>query len=207
MHPFEPGQTFAADFALAVTGSVDLPTLRCVVSEHVAAAVRDPRVAGAKRIVMGGSGDSLFAAVSLAHAFRRWSGLPTEARTAMELARYDSALLGPDDLVISISNSGSSSRAREVVLLAKDRGALTLGVTGSLSGALAGQADLVVYRPVIEDIGLPQHYGRCLLNFAEYMAVLYALYALALAIGVSRGHITAATQTEQLQRIEKAIEA
>ena len=207
MHPFQPGQTFAADFALAVARSVDLPTLRRVVSEHVAAAVRDPRVVGAKRIVMGGSGDSLFAAVSLAHTFRRWSGLPTEARTAMELARYDSALLGPDDLVISISNSGNSSRAREVVLLAKDRGAPTLGVTGSLSGALARQADLVVHRPVIEDIGLPPHYGRCLLNFAEYMAVLYALYALALAIGVSREHITAATQTEQLERIEQAIEA
>src|SRR3984893_1899125 len=207
MHPFKPGQTFAADIALAVTRSVDLPTLRRVVNEHVAAAVHDPRVVEAKRIVMGGSGDSLFAAVSVAHIFRRWSGLPTEARTAMELARYDSALLGPDDLVISISNSGSSSRAREVVLLAKDRGATTLGVTGSLTGALARQADLVVHRPVHEDIGLPSHYGRCLLNFAEYMAVLYALYALALAIGVSKGHITAATQTEQLERIEQAIEA
>jgi glucosamine--fructose-6-phosphate aminotransferase (isomerizing) len=207
MHPFQPGQTFAADIALAVTRSVDLPTLRRVVSEHVAAAVRDPRVVGAKRIVLGGSGDSLFAAVGVAHAFRRWSGLPTEARTAMELARYDSVLLGPNDLVISISNSGSSSRAREVVLLAKDRGAPTLGVTGSLSGALARQADLVVHRPVIEDIGLPSHYGRCLLNFAEYMAVLYALYALALAIGVRNGHITAATQAEQLKRIEQAIEA
>jgi glutamine---fructose-6-phosphate transaminase (isomerizing) len=178
-----------------------------VVSEHVAAAVRDPRVVGAKRIVLGGSGDSLFAAVGVAHAFRRWSGLPTEARAAMELARYDSVLLGPNDLVISISNSGSSSRAREVVLLAKDRGAPTLGVTGSLSGALARQADLVVHRPVIEDIGLPSHYGRCLLNFAEYMAVLYALYALALAIGVRNGHITTAPQAEQLKRIEQAIEA
>jgi glucosamine--fructose-6-phosphate aminotransferase (isomerizing) len=207
MQPFQPGQTFANDIALAVTRSVDLPTLRRVVSEHVAAAVRDPRVVGAKRIVMGGSGDSLFAAVGVAHAFRRWSGLPTEARTAMELARYESALLGPDDLVISISNSGSSSRAREVVLLAKDRKAPTLGVTGSLSGALARQADLVVYRPVAEDIGLPPYYGRCLLNFAEYMAVLYALYALALAIGVRNGHITAATEAEQLQCIEQAIEA
>jgi glucosamine--fructose-6-phosphate aminotransferase (isomerizing) len=207
MHPFQPGQTFTADIALAVTRSVDLPTLRRVVNEHVAAAVRDPRVVGAKRIVMGGSGDSLFAAISVAHAFRRWTGLPTEARTAMELARYESALLGPDDLVISISNSGSSSRAREVVLLAKDRGAPTLGVTGSLTGALARQADLVVHRPVREDIGLPSYYGRCLLNFAEYMAVLYALYALALAIGVSRGRITATMQAEQLQRMERAIEA
>ena len=113
MHPFPPGHTFAADFALAVTRSVDLPNLRRVVSEHVEAAVRDPRVSGAQRIVMGGSGDSMFAAVALAQAFRRWTGLPTEGRTAIELARYETPLLGPKDLVISISNSGSSSRARE----------------------------------------------------------------------------------------------
>lgn len=207
MHPFQPGQTFAADIALAVKRSVELPTLRRVVSERVAAAVRDPRVADAKRIVMGGSGDSLFAAISLAHAFRRWTGLPTEARTAMELSRYETSMLGAGDLVISVSNSGSSSRAREVVLLAKDRGAPTLGVTGSLTGALARQADLVVHRPVVEEIGLPAYYGRCLLNFAEYMAVLYALYSVALEIGVSRGHISSALQSEQLARIEAAMEA
>lgn len=207
MHPFHPGQTFAADIALAVERSVDLVNLRRVVGEHVEAAVRDPRVAAAKRIIMGGSGDSLFAAVGLQHAFRRWTGLPTEGRTAIELARYETALLGPTDLVISISNSGSSSRAREVVLLAKDRGAATLGVTGSLTGALARQADLIVHRPVREDIGLPSYYGRCLLNFAEYMAVLYALYAVGLGLGVRRGQISAATQAEQLSRIEAAIQA
>jgi len=207
MHPFPPGQTFAADIALAVERSVDLPTLRRVVSEHVAAAVCDPRVANARRIVMGGSGDSLFGALSLAPAFKRWTGLPSEARTAIELARYETPLLGPQDLVISISNSGSSSRAREVVLLAKDRHCPTLGVTGSLTGALAKQADLIVHRPVHEEIGLPSFYGRCLLNFAEYMAVLYALYCVALAIGVQKGHITPATQAEQLARIEAAIQA
>ena len=207
MLPFHPGQTFAADIALAVQRSVDLPTLRRVVGEHVSAAVQDQRILGANRIVMGGSGDSLFGAISVAHAFRRWTGLPTEARSAIELARYETALLGPRDLVISISNSGSSSRAREVALLAKDRGAPTLGVTGSLTGALASQADFVVHRPVGEDIGLPAYYGRCLLNFAEYMAVLYALYAFALALGVKRGHITADVQAEQLRRIERAIEA
>ncbi len=207
MHPFDLGKTFAADIAFAVARSVNLPTLRRVVSEGVARAVQDPRVEQAERILMGGSGDSLFAAVGLAHAFRRWSGIPTEARTAMELARYESALLGARDLVISISNSGSSSRARETVLLARDRGATTIGVTGSMSGELARQADLVVHRPVEEDIGLPAYYGRCLLNFAEYLAVLYALYCLALALGVRRGQITAAVQATQLARIEQAIEA
>jgi glucosamine--fructose-6-phosphate aminotransferase (isomerizing) len=207
MNPFKPGHTFAADVGAAVTRSVDLPTLRRVVSAHVAAALHDPRLAQVQRILLGGSGDSWFAGMCVAPAFRRWTGLQVEARTAMELARYESPLLGREDLVISVSNSGSSSRARETVLLAQQRGALTLGVTGSLTGALAKQADLIVHRPVAEEIGLPAHYERCFLNFAEWLAVLYALYSFGLGLGVARGRITAAFQAEQLQRIEAAIGA
>jgi len=207
MNPFRPNHVFAPDVAAAVTRSLDMPNLRRVVAEHVAAAIRDPRLARTTRVLLGGSGDSWFAGMSVAPAYRRWTGLPVEAKTAMELARYESPLLGPSDLVISVSNSGSSSRARETVLLAKERGALTLGVTGSLTGALAKQADLIVHRPVAEDIGLPSHYERCFLNLAEYLAVLYALYSFGLALGVQRGRVNAAFQAEQLARIEAAIEA
>jgi glucosamine--fructose-6-phosphate aminotransferase (isomerizing) len=207
MNPFKPGHTFASDVAAAVTRSVDLPTLRRVVAAHIDAAIRDPRFERTQRILLGGSGDSWFAGMSVAPALRRWTGLKVEAKTAMELARYESPLLGPGDLVISVSNSGSSSRARETVLLAKERGALTLGVTGSLTGALAQRADLIVHRPVSEEIGLAAHYGRCFLNLAEYLAVLYALYSVGLALGVDRGRITPAFQADQMARIEAAIEA
>jgi glucosamine--fructose-6-phosphate aminotransferase (isomerizing) len=207
MNPYQPGQTFAADVAYAVNHSLDLPRLRSVVGEHVAAAVRDERIVQSEHILIGGSGDSLFAALGVAPAFRRWTGIATEAKTAMELARYETALLTPRDLVISISNSGSSSRARETVLLAKDRGATTLGITGSLTGALARQADLVVHRPVSEVPDLPAYYGRCFLNLTEYLAVLYALYAFALALGVKHGRISAAVQAAQLAEIERAIAA
>jgi glutamine---fructose-6-phosphate transaminase (isomerizing) len=199
MNPYKPGQTFASDVAYAVNHSLDLPRLRSVVGEHVAAAVRDERIVRSGHILIGGSG--------VAPAFRRWTGIATEARTAMELARYETALLTPRDLVISVSNSGSSSRARETVLLAKDRGATTLGITGSLTGALARQADLVVHRPVSEVPDLPAHFGRCFLNLTEYLAVLYALYAFALALGVKHGRISAAVQAAQLAEIERAIAA
>ena len=207
MNPYKPGQTFASDINYAVDQSLDLPRLRSVVGQHVAAAMLDDRITQSERILIGGSGDSLFGAISAAPAFRRWTGVPTEAKTAIELARYETPLLTPRDLVIGISNSGSSSRARETVLLAKDRGATTLGITGSLTGALARQADRVVHRPVGEVPALPAHYGRCFLNFTEYLAVLYALYAFALALGVKRGRISTATQSAQLDEIERAISA
>src|ERR1700677_2665882 len=201
MNPYQPGQTFSADVAYAVNHSLDLPRLRSVVGEHVAAAVRDERIVQSEHILIGGSGDSLFAALSVAPAFRRWTGIATEAKTAIELARYETALLTPRDLVISVSNSGSSSRAREIVLLAKDRGAPTLALTGSISGAFARQADRVVHRPVDEVPDLPAHYGRCFLNLTEYLAVLYPLYAFALALGVKHGRIGAAMQAAKLAEI------
>ena len=205
MRNYKPGQTFAADVAYAIEHSLDLPRLRSIVADHVAAAVLDERLARPQRILIGGSGDSWFSALSVAPAFRRWTGILTEAKTAIELARYETALLTPRDLVISVSNSGSSSRAREIVFLAKDRGVTTLAVTGSVTGEFARHADRVVHRPVNEVPDLPAHYGRCFLNLAEYLAALYALYALALAMGVKHNRISAATQNAQLAKIEHAI--
>ncbi len=197
--------SYSRDVAVAMAQSLDFPALRRVVHANVAEALADPRITGAKRILIGGSGDSWFSALSVAPAFRRWTGLVTEARTAMELARYEIPLSGPDDLVISVSNSGSSSRAREAVLLAKSRGCPTLGVTGSLTGPLAKQADRIIHRPVKEEFDIPADYGRCFLNMAEYIAVLYALYVFALEFGVLRGHIDGATRDRELAAIETAI--
>jgi glucosamine--fructose-6-phosphate aminotransferase (isomerizing) len=199
-------KTFTPDMRAAIAQSLDLPNLRRVVAAHVAEALADPCIADAERIVIGGSGDSWFSALSVAPAFRRWTGIGTEARTAMELARYEIPLLGPKDLVISVSNSGSSSRAREAVLLAKSRGCPTLGVTGSLTGPLAQQADRIIHRPVSEEYDIPPQYGRCFLNMAEWLAVLYALYAFGLELGVKRGRLARAAADRTLADIERAIE-
>jgi glucosamine--fructose-6-phosphate aminotransferase (isomerizing) len=196
---------FTRDIQVAMDQSLDFPTLRRVVHAHVGEALADPRIANAKRIVIGGSGDSWFSALCVAPAFRRWTGIMTEARTAMELARYEIPLLGPEDLVISVSNSGSSSRAREAVLLAKSHGCPTLGITGSLTGPLAQQADRIIHRPVVETFDVPADYGRCFLNMAEWIAVLYALYVFGLELGVTRGHIDRAFASAELDALERSI--
>lgn len=198
---------FAPDIETGIRESLDFPALRSVVDSHVEQALDDPRISGARRIVLGGSGDSYFAGLCVAPAFRRWTGLPVEGRPALELARYDIPLLGPEDLVISISNSGSSSRAREAVLLAKARGCPTLGVTGSLTGPLAAHADRIIHRPVREEFAIPGFYGRCFLNMAEFLAVLYALYAFGLGLGERRGVVASDRRVAALDRIAAAIAA
>ena len=60
---------FTRDIQVAMDQSLDFPTLRRVVHAHVAEALADDRIAGAKRIVIGGSGDSWFSALCVAPAF------------------------------------------------------------------------------------------------------------------------------------------
>ena len=47
-----------------------------------------PEIYGVRQIILTGSGDSYFAAASVAPAMRAWTGLPVQAMTAMEAARY-----------------------------------------------------------------------------------------------------------------------
>jgi glucosamine--fructose-6-phosphate aminotransferase (isomerizing) len=196
---------FAADLAMTLHESLDLQHLRAVVAEDVAVAVADHRLLDARRLLLCGSGDSMFAACGALPALRRWTGLLADAPSAMEMARYEVPLLAPNDVVVAISNSGRSSRVREAVTLARAKGVLTLGITGTLSGQLAGLAERVVHRPVREPMSLPAEYARCFLNLAEYIAVLWALYAFALELGARLGTLGDATRRDHYRRMETAI--
>ncbi len=185
----EPFPDHSGDIGRALESSLRLDELKAVVEETAGRCLAETRLADCRRILMGGSGDSLFAARCTAPALRRWTGLPVEARTAIELARYDVPLLTAGDAVIGISNSGSSSRARECVGLAKAKGALALGVTGSLEGPLAKAAERVVYRPIHPATGMPDRYARCFVNFSEFIAVLLGIYNLGIGLGQKLGRL------------------
>ena len=87
-------------------------------------------------------------------------------------------------MVLGISNSGGSTRTRESLTLARERGALTVAVVGNRSGPLAGLAERVVHRPVGIPEGLDGARGRVYLNLIEYVATLATLYGVGLELGV-----------------------
>jgi glucosamine--fructose-6-phosphate aminotransferase (isomerizing) len=201
-----PIDGFADDFAAALRDSLSIPSLKEIVSAEIEALLADPRFDRRERFIFAGSGDSLFAARSTLPALRRWTGLRAEVMTSLDFARYEVPLLGPEDALIAVSNSGNSSRTRETVLLARDRGVPTVGISGSRDGALADLADRVVYRPVAGCDGLDPDHARVFLNMAEYLATLYTLYGLALALGVRRGRLTAREAAEWTGKIEAGLE-
>ena len=158
----------------------------------------DYRTTQCKRVFIVGSGDSLFAARSVVPALRRWTGLYIEDRTSIEFSRYEVGLLGKDDVLLAVSNSGSSTRTRECIILAKKREIPTVGITGSLEGPLAKSADFVLHRPVKEFTLAPEDIRRGFLHAAEYCATLYALYVFGLNLGLIRGIIN----SEHIEKYE-----
>jgi glucosamine--fructose-6-phosphate aminotransferase (isomerizing) len=201
-----PVPRYADDFAAALRDSLSIHSLKDIVSAEIEALLGDPRFDQCKRLIFAGSGDSLFAARSTLPALRRWTGMQAEVKTSLDFARYEVPLLGPEDALIAVSNSGNSSRTRETVLLARERGVPTVGIIGSRDGALANLADRVVYRPVGGCDGLDPDYARVFLNMAEYLATLYTMYGLALALGVKRGRLTARESAEWSAKIEAGLE-
>ncbi len=189
--PSAPPQdgSFAGDCREPLAALLDYPSLAATIEGGLDRALAEPWLGEARRLVFAGSGDSLFAARSVLPALRRWSGISAEVMTGIEFARYETPLLEPRDVLVAISNSGGSSRTREAVALARDRGIPVLGVTGSLDGPLAAMVDATVHRPVRSGGFDTTGHGRAIVHMAEYLAALRALYGLALRLGVARGRL------------------
>jgi glutamine---fructose-6-phosphate transaminase (isomerizing) len=198
---------FADAVAVALDASLELLDLRRRIVREAGALIERGVFSNARRILLAGSGDSLFAATCVVPAFRRWTGLAVEAMSALQLARYEAPMLASGDIVVAVSNSGGSSRTRESVQLARDAGVPTLGVTGVADGPLAGLTEHVLVRAVRRPETLPGHWGRAFLNMSEYLATLHALYELALAIGSSRGRMDGDAATGWREELARATTA
>jgi glutamine---fructose-6-phosphate transaminase (isomerizing) len=162
---------------------------RDTVVAQVAKLATVPALRDARRVILTASGDSLFAAMAVLPAFRRWTGLAAEVMTSLEFARYEVPLIKAGDVVIGLSNSGNSSRTREGLILARAQGALTVGVTGSSGGPFSELADHVVHRPVVRSLRIDVRHRRALLNMAEYVATLLTLFMLGAELGARRSHL------------------
>jgi len=95
---------------------------------------------GTGRIYAFGCGDGWFAARAVADYARGSLGLPFSAFSALEMLAYAVPALGPDDLVIAISMSGSADRTNEAAEAARAQGATVLALTNGSGGALAAIA-------------------------------------------------------------------
>ena len=145
------------------------------------------------RIYLVGCGDSHHAGVATRFAFERWTGIPTEAMDSLEFSRYAIASAPPDALVVAVSNSGRVTRTIEAALFARQRGIRSIALTYFPDSPLAKTATNTLAW-MYEDVG----FGPGTLS---YLASLVGLYALALRIGSTAGHIQHAELDQHLEAV------
>ncbi|WP_051951857.1 MurR/RpiR family transcriptional regulator [Actinacidiphila yeochonensis] len=128
-------------------------------------------IAGARRVEICGTGGSAGMGAEFQHRVFR-IGVPVWSWSDTQVALTGAALLGPLDVMVAISHSGST---REVVDLAGEaagRGATTVGLTNDPRSPLARRVDLLLTTAVPTDA--PGH--ASILSRHAQMAVLDLLY-------------------------------
>ncbi|HYB22658.1 MAG TPA: glutamine--fructose-6-phosphate transaminase (isomerizing) [Solirubrobacteraceae bacterium] len=126
-------------------------------------------LADVQRIVVVACGTAYHAGVIGRYAIEEWARLPVEIDIASEY-RYRNPVLGPQDLVIGISQSGETADTLAAMRLARERGARVLAITNTMGSQATRDADGVLYTRAGLEIGV-----AATKTFVCQVAVMYLL--------------------------------
>ncbi|MCZ7574482.1 MAG: SIS domain-containing protein [Ardenticatenaceae bacterium] len=133
------------------------------------------------RVYGFGCGDSHNACVTTQMGFQEWARIPMEPLTALQFARYTTPWLQTrrphPALAIGVSVSGEVARTVEGILLAREAGAYTVGITCHSESRLVRAAHMAV------DVSTP---GMDIPRIRTYLATQIALYMVALRLAEVR---------------------
>lgn len=96
--------------------------------------------------------------------------------------RYRNPIIGSDDLVILISQSGETADTKAVLRLAKEMGATTLSIVNVKGSSIARESDFVVYTHAGPEISVA--------STKAYMVQMSIMYLLAFELAYANGKIT-----------------
>ncbi len=110
-------------------------------------------LAGVRRIVIVACGTSYHAGLVGRYAIEQWARIPVEMDIASEY-RYRDPVVGSDDLVIGITQSGETADTLAAMRLARERGAKVLAITNIMGSQATRDADSVLYTRAGLEIGV-----------------------------------------------------
>ena len=111
------------------------------------------KIKNLKRIVIVGCGTSWHAGLVGEYLFEDIARIPVEVEYASEF-RYRNPVIGPDDLVIAISQSGETADTLAAIQLAKEKGATILGLCNVVGSSIPRASDAGAYTHAGPEIGV-----------------------------------------------------
>lgn len=163
-----------------------------------------PRLVNAKRIILIGCGTSWHAALVGEYLIEEFARIPVEVEYASEF-RYRNPIIYKDDIVIAISQSGETADTLAAIKLAKESGALVLGICNVVGSSIPRETHAGVYTHAGPEIGVA--------STKAFTAQVTVLTMMAMLLGKQKGVINQ-NRFEELvselllvpQKIEKILE-
>jgi glucosamine--fructose-6-phosphate aminotransferase (isomerizing) len=112
-----------------------------------------PQLVEARRIIIIGCGTSWHAGLVGEYLFEDLARIPTEVEYASEF-RYRNPIIHKGDIVIAISQSGETADTLAAIKLAKEAGALVLGICNVVGSSIPRETDAGVYTHAGPEIGV-----------------------------------------------------
>jgi glutamine---fructose-6-phosphate transaminase (isomerizing) len=156
------------------------------------------RLKHAKRIVICACGTSWHAALIGEYLIEEFARIPVEVDYASEF-RYRNPIVGADDVVIVISQSGETADTLAALRTAKEKGALVMGICNVVGSTIARETECGMYTHAGPEIGVASTKA-----FTAQVVMLYML-ALSLSKGRTISDIEIALHLKELSEMpEKA---
>ncbi len=114
-------------------------------------------------------GTSYHAGLVGRYAIEQWARVPVEMDVASEY-RYRDPVVGADDLVIGITQSGETADTLAAMRLARERGARVLAITNVMGSQATRDADAVLFTRAGIEIGV-----AATKTFVSQVAAMYLL--------------------------------
>jgi glutamine---fructose-6-phosphate transaminase (isomerizing) len=124
------------------------------------------------KVVVIACGTAAHAGMVAKYAIEHWTRLPVEVELASEF-RYRDPIVGPDSLVIAISQSGETMDTLMALRHAKAQGARTLAICNTVGSTIPREADAVLYTYAGPEIAVASTKAFLTQIIAAYLVGLY----------------------------------
>jgi glucosamine--fructose-6-phosphate aminotransferase (isomerizing) len=162
------------------------------------------RLVGARRMVVIACGTSWHAGLVGEYLIEDLARIPVEVEYASEF-RYRNPLIGPEDVVLAISQSGETADTLAAIQLAREAGALVLGICNVAGSSISRETHAGVYTHAGIEIGVA--------STKAFTAQVTVLAMMAVMIGKEKGVLSQQRYSQLIQelhdvpgKIEKILE-
>ena len=151
------------------------------------------KLLGAQRILIIGCGTSWHAGLVGEYLIEDLARIPVEVEYASEF-RYRNPLVGPLDVVISVSQSGETADTLAAIKMAKARGATVFGICNVVGSSIARETHAGAYTHAGPEIGVA--------STKAFTAQVAVLTMIAMWLGQQKGQLSAARSVELAHELE-----